>query len=335
MQLYMKKKSLLYCLSSLLTLLCGTGFSQDFHLSQFDAAPMYLNPALTGIYFRDNADYRIYADYRTQWKSITGKPYSTSFISVDKTFKKFGVGCYFVDNHAGSGGFNTANFLLSGAYQIMDDPNGPHSLTVGVQVGIINKSFDPNNFTFDNQYSTQSPGGFDTGISSNETFDKTSVVNFDANLGVYYKLTDNKKTYHPFAGFSLYHATMPNESFNDTKSRLPMRFALNGGSDFFVNESLDVTASALYMHQAQASELNIGALGFYKIKDTGYQALFGLNYRLKDAIIAQFGLRYGGHTFRISYDVNTSYLSSYSNNRGGIEFSLLLSIEKGNKLIRF
>ena len=60
--------------------LAVTSFGQDIHFSQADLSPLNLNPALTGMF---NSDYRIHANERTQWRSVT-TPYKT-FSSTFKT----------------------------------------------------------------------------------------------------------------------------------------------------------------------------------------------------------------------------------------------------------
>src|ERR1041385_5654159 len=57
--------------------------AQDFHLSQYDAATQYMNPALTGMYLGELGDYKIYTDYRSQWKTISTRPYSTMYVAYD------------------------------------------------------------------------------------------------------------------------------------------------------------------------------------------------------------------------------------------------------------
>lgn len=320
---------------AMLTLLSREGGAQDFHLSQYDAATLYLNPALTASYFKEKADYKVYAGYRSQWKSVSGNPFSTSYLAFDMPKNRFGVGVYFINNHAGAGGFNTFNFMVSGAYQIIDTKYSPHFLSVGLQLGIINKSFNPDKFTFDNQYSSTSGSGFDENLSSNELFDKTSLLKFDANMGIFYKFKEQRSNIHPFAGFSVFHVTMPDESFNDTEKRLPLRFVLNGGADIILNEGLKITPSVLFMQQHKAHELNAGALASYNINDTKYDVLFGLNYRLRDAFIIQCGIKQEGHVFRISYDINTSYLNKFSGSKGGIEFSLIYTGKKKQTRFQF
>ena len=314
--------------------------AQDFHLSQFDATPHYFNPALTGIYFGTDANYRIYSDYRTQWKSLGMKPFSTYYLAYDMPYKLYGFGGYLIHNRNGAGGLNTINFMPSAAYKISNEINTPHNLSVGAQLGIIYRSFDPNHFTYDSQFSTNDPSGFDQSIPSGETFEKTSSLKLDANMGVFYKYKKTEWKANPWGGFAIYHVTKPSQSLTGIKKdtagkridRMPMRVVFQAGADWKITEDISVTPMLLYMNQAQAQEFNFGAIGFYHLKETKYDILGGLNYRWKDALIIQAGMKYEQHIFTVSYDINTSYLDSYTNRRGAFEFSILLTGIKGKPL---
>lgn len=327
----MKKTFITACLISA----AGIAGAQDFHLSQYDVATQYLNPAVTGMYAREKGDYRIYSDYRSQWKAIGVKPFSTAYLAYDMPFHKwdrnFGLGAYLINNRTGSGHFNTLNFMVSAAYDIMNKSDGEHYLTTGLQMGIIYKSFNPDTYTYDIQYS-YAEGGFDQSIASGENFSKTSLVKFDANYGIYYKYLDKDKKAHPFAGFSIQHLTRPNESFTAQKSRLPMRFNFYGGCDVQVDEKIKLVPKFLYMNSAKASEINLGMLMYYKIKETTYEALVGADYRHKDAVAIHAGIKQDQHVFRFSYDINTSYLNNFTGGRGAWELSLILTGEKGKPL---
>jgi hypothetical protein len=63
-------------------------------------------------------------------------------------------------------------------------------------------------------------------------------------------------------------------------------------------------------------------MGEYKIDNTDYSILFGLNHRLKDAVIMHTGFKYKTSVIRLSYDINSSYLRNYTNYRGAFEFSV-------------
>lgn len=311
-------------------LLCMQAKAQDFHLTQYDAFSMYLNPALTGNFLGEDADYRVNTTYRTQWRPLASKPFVTYGIGYDMPYKKFGLGAYLLNNRSGVLNFNTLNFQLSGSYFITDPKTSPHLLNVGLQTGLFYKSFNLNNVLFESQYD-YSTGQLNPGISSGETFTRTSRANFDANMGVFYKYTGQQK-YMPFAGFSLFHLNMPEETFSSYKSKLPIRFNVHGGCDIMLDEQWKVVPMFLYMSQAKASEINVGGLAYYKLNDSKevkYEIIFGLNYRVKDAIMLQAGCKKDNFVLRMSYDINTSALKPYSNGRGGFELTLQISGKKG------
>jgi len=117
--------------------------AQDSHLAQYEAAYLYLNPAMTGMF---NGKYRAHIHTRRQWAAIMKKPFRTSMASFDmpmpieKKLKNLSVGAFVKNSRAGSGNFNTFNFLISGAYNLTGTSNKNHHISTGIQVGIIQKS---------------------------------------------------------------------------------------------------------------------------------------------------------------------------------------------------
>ncbi len=307
----------------LITLTCFgiTGKAQDYHLSQYDMSPLYLNPALTGRYLGDQMDFRITGNYRTQWQKLQGKPYSTVATAFDMPYKKWGFGAYLIDNIAGTGNYSTLNFVTSGAYQITQDAENTHHLTAGLQLGIMQKSMNKNDLLFESQYTNSN--GLDPEITSGELFSKQNLLRFDANVGIFYKYRNSNKKANPYAGFSVYHITMPDESFTAQKSRTPMRFNVNIGCNLHVNAQVLLIPTVLYMNQRQAQEINMGLKSYYTFKDSPYNMLLGLNYRWQDAFVLQLGVKEGNNEFRLSYDIVTSYLKNYSGSRGGFEMGVI------------
>jgi len=329
-------KTKLYILVFLYCFLSMQLRAQDPHISQYDAFPVYLNPSLTGNYLGEGGDYRISSVYRTQWRALTPKPYTTYGIAYDQTVNRFGVGGYIMDDKSGAGNYNTMNVQLSGSYLITDPKTSPHLLSAGVQLGIFYKSFNPNSLLFESQYDN-STGTLNSNINSGEFYKKTSLVNLDANMGVFYKYRDAQKKFWPYIGLSLFHVNQPKENFGGAEERLPIRWDVQAGCDFLVNDKLKVTPTFLYMNQATASEVNMGVLSYYKVgdsKDVRYDLIFGLNYRLKDAIVIQAGIKKDNIALRMSYDINTSYLNSYTNGKGGFEMTLIITGKKGTPLFK-
>ena len=130
-------------------IIAGPSKAQDFHLSLYDAAPLFLNPAMTGVI---DAKYRIHAQYRNQWNSVAYKPYNTALISADMPKGKWGFGIQIIEMRAGIGNYNVFQGMLSASYTVPLDKKKFHHLAFGLQGGIMQKSVEYKLYTFDNQF---------------------------------------------------------------------------------------------------------------------------------------------------------------------------------------
>lgn len=292
--------------------------AQDPQISQYDQAPIMFNPANTGML--KYTDMRIAALYRSQWSSL-----STSFNTFAGSFDmavndRMGLGAVFVSTDEANV-ISTSSFLVSGGYQITDPNQRKYMITTGVQLGVIFKRVNTSEMIFDNQYNQTY---FDGALPSGEDFTRTSRVMLDANIGFSYKSTDRRKKINPFVDAAVHHITMPNESFiGEDESKLPMRWMANVGARIEVNRQFIVDPSVTYFRQREAEQFLINAIGNYEVTGTPYQVILGLGYRTQDAAIVTAGIRHNANIFRISYDINTSPLSEYSNNRGALEFTVI------------
>ena len=312
------KKQLVITLAALAFLFAQKNQAQDAQLSQYQAAPILFNPANTGML--KFTDMRVAALYRSQWSSLATS-INTFGVSFDMgAGDRFGFGGAFVNTDAANV-INTTSFMASGAYQITDPNQTKYILSTGIQIGILYKRINTNGLIFDAQFDGFI---FDRELPSRESFDRTSRFMIDANVGFSYKSTDRTKKINPFADLAVFHLTMPNESFiGEQESRLPMRWVANVGARIEVNRSFLIDPSVIYMRQREANQFLATAIGYYEIEGTAYQAIGGLGYRTSDAVIIHAGIRHNSNIFRISYDINTSELSDYSQNRGALEFSVI------------
>lgn len=314
---FIKSSRVLLVLIVLLSVKAAT--AQDFHLSQYDAPPMFLNPAMTGMF---DGKYRIHAHYRTQWMAVATKPYSTAGVSFDMPIKKFGAGIQIFNYRAGAGDYNVFSALLSLGYDVVLDKPKNHHIALGVQGGIVQKSVNFNKLSYGNQYTTADNGSFDMSIASGESFSNQSFVIHDINAGfLYYYAKDNSRI-NPFVGFSAFHLTQPSESFYNNSNKLPIRYYVHGGVKVNINEKIQLLPKCIYMKQINDQEFTATLLLHYFLKSSDTYLIFGPTYRSKDAAIIEGGIKKGSYTARLSYDINTSSLKTISNHRGGFEISL-------------
>lgn len=304
----------------------------DPHFSQYYAYPMWLNPGLTGVM---DGDFRITANYKQQWSTITD-PYRTEALSFDTyPTKHFAFGATVLNQSAGDGGWNYLNALGSAAYHAILDQAQMNVVSIGVQAGVINRHFDQSKLKFGDQWNPIT--GYDPSHGTAEVFDQTGSTDLDVNVGlVYYNRNPNNKV-NVFAGASLYHLTTPEDPFfKQSDGKLPMRLNLHGGARIKLSPRFNLTPQLIYLHQGEdfgsgrAQELVGSVYAQYMLSNTA-DLLFGATYRVKDAAIPFVGFHLGDFTLGISYDVNTSGLDVASLSQGGLELSL--SYIKHKKII--
>ncbi|HEX6914686.1 MAG TPA: PorP/SprF family type IX secretion system membrane protein, partial [Chitinophagaceae bacterium] len=129
--------------------------AQDLHFSQYYNAPLLVNPANTG--FNPDFDYRIGANYRTQWATVMSNRYKTMSIWGDVQLfnNRFdnawvGVGGAVLKDAAGAGNLAATRVYGSVAYHQLIGLNSLVSL--GMNAGFVTKSIDATKLTFDNQW---------------------------------------------------------------------------------------------------------------------------------------------------------------------------------------
>lgn len=318
---------LLACYSNLFFV--SKSFSQDFHLSQYDAFAQYLNPAMTGMF---NGDVRVNVQIRSQWASVIPNPYKFGGMGCDMSLAKligkpklkdFKVGAYLLNERAGASQYNVFDFALSGAYDWAIKQKD-HHVSFGLQLGTINTSVNTSALYFNNQYND---GGFNTTIPSGESFNNTNTLMPELNTGVMYYYSKVQSRLNPFAGFSVFHITEPKETFLKENSNLPRRYSFNGGTKININRQHQINLSAIYMWQVNVTEFQGNIMGMSYLKGrSDVCLLYGFGHRIAgniDSEIIRFGLQYRNYTCQVSYDINDSQLQQFSSGRGGFEVSLV------------
>lgn len=303
---------------------------QDFHFSQYDAASLNLNPALTAAF---RGDTRIHGQYRNQWSAVATKPFTTYLVGVDLNKGQWGFGGYIANRRAGQGNYNVISVLPSASYKhLLGKDKKYHKMSYGLQVGAFQKSVSEDQLTFEQQYVQSNGGDFDPTIPSGENFAGNSTFNLDVNVGVVYSYVNPFSRLNPFIGITAFHVNLPNETFLGIKNKLPIRLQAHLGSRISITERLAVTPKMFFQYQDNVNEITYGFLGQYHLKNPNFFLLFGGTYRSeKDAAIAEIGAKYGSFMGRISYDINLSSLSTITNGRGASEFSLTYIFSKPKK----
>ncbi len=293
--------------------------AQDAHLSLYDAAPLFLNPAMTGVF---QGDWRLHGHFRTQWKAVNFKPYTTSLLSFDMPYKKWGFGVQLSNFRAGKGNYNALQGTLSVAYATSLDKKKNHNLSFGIQGGVTQKTIEYQLLSFNNQYTTVDGGGFDESMPTQEDFAGQSTTVPVVNAGFLYFFAKQESRFNPFIGGSAFNLTQPTETLFNADNRLPMRFYGHVGTRINITELLYVIPKVLIMNQRQFWEQTYAVDAGYYFKESDFYLIGGAVFRAKDAMIVSLGAKMDNVVAKIGYDINVSSLSTISTGRGGFEISV-------------
>ncbi|MGB3008586.1 MAG: PorP/SprF family type IX secretion system membrane protein [Chitinophagaceae bacterium] len=303
-------------------------FAQDLHFSQFMNSPLLTNPANTG--FIPDGDYRLGANYRNQWASITAFPYKTMSVFGDvQTMQNsdntgwLGLGGVILRDVAGASVLTSTKIYGSVAYHQMLDMGS--LLSLGFNVGWANKNINTANLSFPSQWNGRF---FDVHqISTAPKLDATNINYLDMQVGMNYAYFPDEKTYLN-AGFSAMHVNRPRESFFNESAGVNNRVAtrytgfLNGS--FKLNDRVILSPNIYASLQVKSYEIVGGLNTQYNLSGDGEKVLIaGAYYRYKDAVIPMVGLGLKDYTITFTYDATTSSLKEYNNTRGAFEFSII------------
>ncbi len=307
--------------------------AQDPQFSQFYAAPLYLNPALTG----STQMTRIGLNYRNQWPSIPASFVDYSFWA-DHYFinAHSGVGLLVNSDQEGLAGLRSQDVNLFYAYQL--HLTQTWTFRAGFEGSYFMRDVDFTRLTFGDQFD-------ETGKIkpiTDEVFNSDWKVNFpDISMGgIFYN-------HDLWVGFATDHITEPNIAFLDQEdSRLPRRYSIHAGYRLNLQQaelrhiyggknqrSLDMYPVINYMVQGKFQQLDGGV---YFNTDP---VLLGLWYRgipfkkfadinQNESLIFLIGINSNGLNIGYSFDYTLSAIGIASG--GAHEISISYQFFAGN-----
>ncbi|MBU0765012.1 MAG: PorP/SprF family type IX secretion system membrane protein [Bacteroidetes bacterium] len=293
-------------------------FSQDIHFSQFYAAPLLLNPALTGY---SGCKFRFGLNYRNQWGSF-GDSFDTQSAFADTKIKPrgwkntwLGVGAVIFDDNAGSGNLRKTSALVNAAYNLGFTKKSKFFVTIGGGAGIGNRSVNFSKLVFDDQWTGF---GFNTEAGTAESFTNSSHIYWDLNAGLI-ATYENPGSFRTHLGAALHHINKPKDSFYGN-SRMGWRWTIHAEAAGKLSGSLMLEAAGLLSLENGAMEIVPGLNVCYPFRDV--KIYLGIWCRILKDIIPVAGFEYKRWRLLFSYDLNISPLHPASGLRGGPEFSL-------------
>jgi len=313
-----------------LALTVQTVQAQDIHFTQFNAAPLTVNPAFTGNF---DGQWRAAAIYRNQWASVTTPfvTYGASFdmpIIHDLTVDDYlAAGVQLFNDKAGDGNLSNFSGLVSIAYHKFlgggrESPN--KALSVGFQGGYTNKSIDVSKLYFGDEFQN---GQFNPGIGSEAL--NTKINYFTVNAGISWSHAPSENFSYTI-GLGANNLNQPQESFEKKQNSevgLGIRYTGQVGAIWYLNEKFSLRPAFLYQTQATANEFIAGnefnlIVGNPEFRQFATNVFVGGWYRTGDAVMVTAGVEFKQLRIGVSYDYNTSALKTASNGNGGFEISL-------------
>lgn len=310
------------------------GSAQDLHFSQFDLAPLVLNPAQAGVHH----DFRGVANYRDQWSSVGGNGFKTIGVSSDFSLLKeagrpfwMGSGISVYNDKAGVGQLSTLRADLSFAACV---PSGKNVYSGGLQLGYSQKSVYMGDFSWDSQFN-----GFvyDAALPTMEYYNNPSFGFFTMGAGAnwYYSRTEHYMTSNDELkanmGFSIQHFNSPRQSFKDlTNENLFTKWMFYGNYSVGLHgKSICFLPSYYFYFQGPSRAWMIGNLVKYIVTEASHfthikkacAIAVGGSYRSGDALMLQSLFEYDRYAIGFAYDMTTSRLKTANNTFGGFELN--------------
>jgi len=309
--------------------------AQDLHYSQYFNSPLNLNPALTSY---TQSQYRFTLNNKNQWASVTipYKTLSASFETKILNFKRkrtfVGLGVLFNKDEAGDSKYGTTQAGISLSMVKSLNHRNSNIISLGIQGAFYQRSIDYTQLYFPEQWN----GSISTiGSGNSETFtvNQFSFIDLSAGINWFWAPSSILKFN---TGFSSWHLNRPNQSLMDDESaNLHIKYQIYTDIEITTNQPFNILPGIFYANQGPYQEFIIGARLYYKIHQNRkkfFAMSTGLFMRGNDALILYAGMDYKNLKLGITYDVNTSSLSTASNYLGGMEVSLKWLISKGDKI---
>lgn len=292
---------------------------QDPQLSQFYAAPQYLNPALTGNTHQD----RLALNYRLQWPGVQ-PGYETYAMAYDHRFAgaNSGLGGMVMRDVAGSYGLSFTTVAMS--YSFEARINRRQAFRAGFRAGYTMRTVAQDGYLFADQIIRDNAP---TSIEAN-LVPAVSYLDIAAG-GLYY-------SEQFWAGASFNHLNKPNQSLMiDGSAPLEMRTSVHAGYKFpldgqkFIRSTTTMTLAAHYKAQGKWDQLDIGGYIEHERLSGGlwYRGLpiakaYQPGYSNSDAVVLMVGYETEHQLrFTYSYDITISKLTMKS--AGAHELSMI------------
>jgi hypothetical protein len=133
-------------------------------------------------------------------------------------------------------------------------------------------------------------------------------------------------------GIALFHINQPKKTFYDLlEKKMFMKYAVHTNIQFGIpGTNMQIVPSAIMFVQGPAREILAGSMFRFRLQESSKYTNFvsetalsiGAHYRFGDAVVASAQFEIKNWLLGVSYDINTSKLSSASKSMGGLEVAV-------------
>lgn len=281
---------------SILILLCCVSaypsHGQDPGFSQYNSAPLYLNPGLAGStgYIRTASAFGV---FRSEWSGI----YTNFYSSYDHYIRQIrgGAGLMYMNERAADGLFtsNRFDFVYAAHFNLF---NEKLIIRPGIDIGYCRKKIDMEGLTFGDMIDPRR--GFV--YTTTEGTLTSSFIDLAAGLVFATKYVNG--------GFAMHHFTEPDQGLIGS-SKLPVKYTVHlagviGSPDS--SNAFSISPHAIFQQQRDFQSYLFGATARYD------KYLLGLGCRNLDLIVLQAGFQNELLRVGYSYDLALEQLVGHS-----------------------
>lgn len=325
-----------YSLFLLAILMLSRAEAQDQQFTQFYAAPLTLNPALTGAF---EGKYRVATIYRDQWKQVLDAPLRSFAVAADLRFlpgkrkvkeDALGIGLLFNTDKAGLVEFSTTQIAVSAAYHKSLGVNNKQYLTLGLQGGLTQRNISYALLRFQDQFDGITGYNFPT----QENLPENNFSFSDLNVGLNYtaEVGRNGRVY---AGAAFHHFNQPRVAFfpeTQKAAKLYSRYSAQVSANIPITRDgrMSLLPRFLVASQGPHLQINAGSNVRMALGQYGGSALHlgawarpvrSINGIGLDALVAMAGVEFSNVLVGLSYDLNLQALGA-NQRQGAFEISI-------------
>ncbi len=296
--------------------------AQEFHFSQLESNPQYLNPALIGFY---SADYRAVFNYKLQNQfpaNATSAQFRTVSFAYDMHFRKsrrrksyYGAGLAFFNDKSGRAGLSVTNVDLTLAYHysITED----YYLSFGFQAGMIQRNIDVSQLTTGSQFIN---GNFNSSLPLNENNLTPKASQGDMSLGGAWHGKLGRKAVLE-VGAAAYHVNNPKLSAIGTNTGIGRKGLVYTAGEFGVAQKVEIHPALMYTFQNKFGEADVALFMKHLLERETY-FWYGVIMENLNELVVETRFDYKNVHLGLSYDINLS-LRGMPGNFGSPEVSII------------